>query len=60
MLHKSLPPGILVRVFDDRIDILRVLMVGPDNSPYAGGLFMFDLRLPDDYPNSPPGKVPWL
>ncbi|KAJ3013348.1 UNVERIFIED_CONTAM: hypothetical protein HDU68_000748 [Siphonaria sp. JEL0065] len=54
ILSKSLPQGILVRVFEDRIDLLRVLMVGPDSTPYEGGLFLFDISLPVDYPNSPP------
>ncbi|KAJ3283058.1 hypothetical protein HDU79_009439 [Rhizoclosmatium sp. JEL0117] len=54
ILSKTLPQGILVRVFEDRIDLLRVLMIGPDATPYEGGLFLFDVSLPVDYPNSPP------
>jgi ubiquitin-conjugating enzyme E2 D len=26
------------------------MIFGPDNSPYAGGLFMFDIKIPPDYP----------
>ena len=27
---------------------------GPKNTPYEDGLFFFDVRLPKDYPTSPP------
>lgn len=27
---------------------------GPDTTPYAGGQFMLDLRIPPDYPHKPP------
>ncbi|KAJ3296463.1 hypothetical protein HK104_001602 [Borealophlyctis nickersoniae] len=57
ILNKSLPDGILVRVFEDRIDLLRVLMVGPEGTPYDNGLFLFDVSLPNDYPQSPPCKL---
>jgi len=30
------------------------VILGPPNSPYARGLFHFDLRFPRDYPNEPP------
>ncbi|KAI8615882.1 hypothetical protein BC830DRAFT_1120424 [Chytriomyces sp. MP71] len=54
ILMKSLPQGILVRVYEDRLDLLRVLMVGPAGTPYEGALFLFDVSLPTDYPNTPP------
>ncbi|KAJ3034590.1 hypothetical protein HK097_004464 [Rhizophlyctis rosea] len=54
ILNKSLPDGILVRVFEDRIDLLRVLMVGPEGTPYDHGLFLFDMSLPAEYPQQPP------
>lgn len=27
---------------------------GPEKTPYAGGLFMFDVKLPNSYPLQPP------
>ena len=32
----------------------KVLISGPTGSPYALGLFEFDVLLPDDYPQAPP------
>ncbi|KAJ3219904.1 E2/E3 hybrid ubiquitin-protein ligase ube2o [Dinochytrium kinnereticum] len=54
ILSTSLPSGILVRAFEDRLDLLRIVMVGPEGTPYEKGLFMFDLSFPSDYPQSPP------
>ena len=35
-------------------DVLRVMITGPVDTPYEHGLFVFDVRLPPDYPASPP------
>lgn len=32
----------------------KVMIAGPEGTPYAGGLFEFDCFMPLDYPNSPP------
>ena len=55
LLKNSLPPdGVFVRSFEDRLDLLSVLIEGPMNTPYEDGLFAFDIQLGHDYPNSPP------
>ncbi|KAJ3222432.1 hypothetical protein HDU81_009883 [Chytriomyces hyalinus] len=54
VLSSSLPQGILVRVYEDRMDLLRILVVGPDGTPYEGALFLFDVGLPEEYPLAPP------
>ncbi len=36
------------------MDVMKVLIVGSEGSPYAGGLFTFDIFLPANYPISPP------
>ena len=38
-LHTSLPDGILIKAQEDRPDIMKCLIVGPDDTPYEGGLF---------------------
>lgn len=54
MLRSSLPPGVWVRVFEDRMDLVSVMIAGPKNTPYEDGMFFFDIQLGRDYPKSPP------
>ena len=37
-----------------RTNLLRAAILGPSGTPYHDGLFVFDVRLPPDYPASPP------
>lgn len=39
-LKTSLPPGIFLKVSEARPDVMKVMIIGVDGSPYAGGLFM--------------------
>ncbi|GJJ70416.1 ubiquitin-conjugating enzyme E2 O [Entomortierella parvispora] len=54
ILRSSLPDGIRVRAFGDRLDLLRVLIQGPDHTPYRNALFLFDFILPSQFPSQPP------
>ncbi|KAM0898736.1 hypothetical protein ACQ4PT_021748 [Festuca glaucescens] len=54
ILEKNLPETIYVRAFEDRMDLLRAVMVGASGTPYQDGLFFFDLQLPPSYPAVPP------
>lgn len=54
LLRSSLPFGVWVRSFEDRLDLMSVLIEGPKNTPYEDGLFAFDIQLGHDYPVSPP------
>ncbi|VVC38906.1 Hypothetical protein CINCED_3A010546, partial [Cinara cedri] len=54
ILQKSLPAGIWVKTFENRMDLFSVMIRGPERTPYAGGLFMFDIKLPHTYPLTPP------
>lgn len=54
LLRNSLPEGVWVRSFEDRLDLLSVLIEGPKRTPYEDGLFAFDIQLGHDYPISPP------
>lgn len=50
--------GMTVRCFEDRMDLLRALIVGPKGTPYEGVPFFFDIQLPAAYPQVPPKVSP--
>jgi ubiquitin-conjugating enzyme E2 O len=52
--YGALPGGVYVRTWESRLDLFRVLFVGPDETPYASAPFVMDFYLPTDYPQSPP------
>jgi ubiquitin-conjugating enzyme E2 O len=54
ILSTSLPEGIFVRTWETRLDLLRILIVGPLGTPYEYAPFVIDMRIPFDYPTSPP------
>ncbi|KAM1382701.1 hypothetical protein ACFX2F_035136 [Malus domestica] len=54
ILQNNLPDGICVRVYEDRMDLLRAVIVGAYGTPYQDGLFFFDFHLPPEYPDVPP------
>jgi ubiquitin-conjugating enzyme E2 O len=54
ILKRDLPETIYVRVYEERIDLLRAAIVGPQGTPYHDLLFFFDFVLPPEYPNEPP------
>lgn len=46
--------SIYVRVFEERMDLMRTAIVGASGTPYQDGLFFFDTLFPPEYPNEPP------
>jgi len=54
LLESSLPEGVYVRAFEDRCDLFRVMIIGPKDTPYENGMFLFDFHLPQNYPMVPP------
>ncbi|KAL3990646.1 Ubiquitin-conjugating enzyme family protein [Acanthocheilonema viteae] len=46
--------SIFVCLDEGRCDIVKVLISGPDDTPYQNGLFEFDVFFPTNYPFSPP------
>lgn len=46
--------GMVVRCFEDRMDLLRCLILGPRDTPYEHVPFFFDIQLPKEYPQVPP------
>jgi ubiquitin-conjugating enzyme E2 O len=54
ILRNSLPPGIFVRTWESRLDLIRVLMIGPNETPYEYAPFVIDFHLASTYPQAPP------
>lgn len=54
VLEKDLPDTIFVRAYEDRMDLLRAVIMGPAGTPYHDGLFFFDIYFPPQYPSTPP------
>lgn len=50
----STEDAVCVRVRDDNIMELEALVIGPTDTPYAHGLFVFDVAVPGTYPMQPP------
>ncbi|KAF5205164.1 Ubiquitin conjugating enzyme protein [Thalictrum thalictroides] len=54
ILEQNLPETIFVRVYEERMDLLRAAIIGASGTPYHDGLFFFDAFFPPQYPNVPP------
>jgi ubiquitin-conjugating enzyme E2 O len=50
----ALPPGVYIRTWASRLDLLRILLVGPSETPYAHCPFVLDLHLGSEFPGKPP------
>eukprot|EP00903_Cladosiphon_okamuranus_P005775 g5723.t1 len=53
-LPLSLSSSVFVRTHEEQMDWMQVMISGPDDTPYSGGLFAFDIFFPHNYPQSPP------
>jgi ubiquitin-protein ligase len=57
-LSNSLPcdhtNAIFCRVDKERVDYMKVLIMGAAGTPYAHGSFIYDLFFENTYPNGPP------
>lgn len=53
-LSTSLPPSIKYMVPEENFSLGKFMIEGPADTPYDGGYFLFDLKIPNDYPNSSP------
>lgn len=56
IMQSSLPDGTFVRSWDSRLDLLRVLIVGPRNTPYELAPFVMDFHFGSYFPTAPPGS----
>jgi ubiquitin-conjugating enzyme E2 Z len=52
--QKRPPPGIVIVPRSEQLSLMDVLIIGPKDTPYEGGLFHFVLRFPPNYPLAPP------
>ncbi|XP_065205965.1 baculoviral IAP repeat-containing protein 6-like [Planococcus citri] len=52
-LPLSYSSTVFVRCDTDRLDVMKVLIIGPAETPYANGCFEFDVYFPPSYPNVP-------
>lgn len=50
----NLPSGIYVRTWESRLDLIRVLFIGPVGTPYEYAPFVVDLFLGASFPAEPP------
>ncbi len=51
-LHKN--ASIFLLLSEARLDLMKVLIVGPVDTPYEFGLWEFHVQLTSEYPNRPP------
>eukprot|EP00656_Telonema_subtile_P019062 TRINITY_DN2035_c0_g1_i1.p1 TRINITY_DN2035_c0_g1~~TRINITY_DN2035_c0_g1_i1.p1 ORF type:complete len:151 (-),score=24.25 TRINITY_DN2035_c0_g1_i1:330-782(-) len=58
-LMQEPPPGVSATPFEDNLRYFNVIIAGPSESTYEGGIFSLELFLPEDYPMVPP-KVRFL
>ncbi|CAF4509608.1 unnamed protein product, partial [Rotaria sp. Silwood2] len=42
------------RYYENRMDIMKILITGPDGRPYSNRCFIFDVYFPNEYPTTPP------
>ncbi|KAH0919167.1 hypothetical protein HID58_026827 [Brassica napus] len=47
-------PGISASPSEDNMRYFNVMVLGPSQSPYEGGVFKLELFLPEEYPMSAP------
>ncbi|KAI9873636.1 MAG: hypothetical protein M1830_010767 [Pleopsidium flavum] len=53
-LATSLPEGVFVKSCQSTPGAFKCLMIGPEDTPYAGGLFEFDIFAGPNFPVEPP------
>eukprot|EP00698_Gefionella_okellyi_P009777 TRINITY_DN2505_c0_g1_i1.p1 TRINITY_DN2505_c0_g1~~TRINITY_DN2505_c0_g1_i1.p1 ORF type:complete len:212 (+),score=42.95 TRINITY_DN2505_c0_g1_i1:301-936(+) len=54
MLATDPPPGVAAWMKDDNLNVLEAQIDGPDDTPYAKGIFKLEVIVPDRYPFEPP------
>ena len=52
--NKNKPDDIYINFDKNNITIIHSLIVGPSGTPYYGGLFLFEIKFPTNYPYASP------
>jgi len=45
---------VFIKIDDTCMNCMKALIIGPEDTPYDCGAFIFDIYLPPSYPNEPP------
>lgn len=53
-ISKNPPDGVALAPDEDNMQLWHCVVDGPADTPYAGGKFAVDMRVPSDYPLNPP------
>jgi len=53
-LRTNLPDNVYVRSYEGRMELMRVMIIGPDDTPYRDCPFFFDVYFSLEYPQVPP------
>mmetsp|Transcript_64859 Transcript_64859/g.210250 ORF Transcript_64859/g.210250 Transcript_64859/m.210250 type:complete len:601 (-) Transcript_64859:399-2201(-) len=59
ILARGLPEDIHLHIYEDRMDLLRAVVIGPEGTPYADAMLFFDIHLPLTFPRGPPSVKFW-
>jgi len=51
-LHEG--SSVFLRYDPDQMNLMKALITGPEDTPYSGGCFEFDIFFPNSFPTSPP------
>ena len=54
MVHKNPHPDIQIYPCECDLNFWNAIILGPDSTPYQGGIFHIYISLPDEYPIKPP------
>lgn len=53
-LEKDPPHGVSCWPKDGRLDCLEAKLIGAEDTPYEGGIFRLEIKIPERYPFEPP------
>ncbi|CAG7731793.1 unnamed protein product [Allacma fusca] len=54
IIRGNVPDGVYIRVYEDRMDLISALIIGPAKTPFENCPLMFDLKLPKTFPRTSP------